>query len=107
MKNINNQPQNTESMGNFLDGFKSILMTAVKEAMKEVIEDKMYENVAVDQKLTSKQLCERWNISQNTLCTREARGIITPIRLGGKKKLYSLKDVRDAETEYNNFGRAC
>lgn len=107
MINFNLMPQNTESMGNFLDGFISILKSAVKEAMKEVIEDKMYENVVFDQKLTHRQLLERWQISPNTLLRREENGIITPIKLGGRKKLYSLKAVREAEEQYNNFGRAC
>lgn len=65
--------------------------------MVEVINDRMYENVVLDQKLTTQQLCERWNISKNTLHTWEDKGIILPIRTGGRKKIYSLKDVRDVE----------
>ena len=80
-----------------LDGLVTFIKSIVKESMEEVIQDKMYENVVVDQNLTTKQLCERWNISGNTLISWEKRGVITPIQTGGRKKLYSLKDVREAE----------
>ena len=70
-----------------LDGLVSFIKSIVKESMEEVIQDKMYENVVVDQNLTTKQLCERWNISGNTLISWEKRGVITPIQTGGRKKL--------------------
>ena len=81
----------------FTDGLVSFIKFIVKESMEEVIKNKMYENLVVDQHLTTKQLCERWNISDTTLLTWEKRGVITPIQTGGRKKLYSLKDVREAE----------
>lgn len=79
------------------EGFVSFIKSIVKESMVEVINDRMYENVVLDQKLTTQQLCERWNISKNTLHAWEDKGIILPIRTGGRKKIYSLKDVRDVE----------
>ena len=91
-------PNNNE-WDNVIGGLMSVIKSVVKASMEEVIQDKMYENLVVDQHLTTKQLCERWNISDTTLLTWEKRGVITPIQTGGRKKLYSPKDVRDAEIE--------
>lgn len=87
---------NNSSCG-FTEGLASFIKSVVKEAVTEAIQDKMCENLVVDQHLTTKQLCERWDISDTTLLTWEKRGVISPIQTGGRKKLYSLKDVRDAE----------
>ena len=98
-KNFSNSPMNDSSWNGFTDGLVSFIKFIVKESMEEVIQNKMYENLVVDQHLNTKQLCERWNISDTTLLTWEKRGVITPIQTGGRKKLYSLKDVRDAEVQ--------
>lgn len=90
-----NNPQN--NWGMFSEGLVSFIKSIVKQSMEEVIQDKMYENVVFDQKLTTKQLCDRWNISDTTLLTWEKKGIISPIQTGGRKKIYSLKDIRDVE----------
>ena len=95
--NVFNSPMNESSWNGFTDGLVSFIKFIVKESMEEVIQNKKYENLVVDQHLNTKQLCERWNISGNTLITWEKRGVITPIQTGGRKKLYSLKDVREAE----------
>ena len=88
---------NSTLNNNGLEGLVYFIKSIVKESMVEVIQEQMFENLKLDQKLTTKQLCERWNISGNTLITWEKRGVITPIQTGGRKKLYSLKDVREAE----------
>ena len=81
----------------FSDGLISFIKSIVKQSMEEVIQDKMYENMVFDHKLSTKQLCDRWNISDTTLLTWEKRGLISPIQTGGRKKLYSLKDIREVE----------
>ena len=93
--NFNEIPSN--GWNRLTEDFVSLIKVAVKEAVDASIQDKMYENVVFDQKLNTKQLCERWQISDTTLLTWEKKGVITPIQTGGKKKLYSLKDVREAE----------
>ena len=95
--NFTNQSPFTNPWGGFMEELTSFIKSVVKESMEEVIQNKMYENLVVDQHLNTKQLCERWNISDTTLLTWEKRGVITPIQTGGRKKLYSLKDVREAE----------
>ena len=61
---------------------------------RKIAEEKANEN----QTLTAKELCNRWNISDNTLRNRENEGIIHPLETGGKKKIYSMKDILNVET---------
>jgi DNA-binding transcriptional MerR regulator len=42
-------------------------------------------------------LCRRWNITADTLHNWEKKGKIAKMPLGGRKKMYSLKDVEEAE----------
>jgi DNA-binding transcriptional MerR regulator len=42
-------------------------------------------------------LCKRWNINADTLHNWEKKGKIRKLPLGGRKKMYSLKDVLEAE----------
>ena len=62
--------------------------------MSKIAEEKAIENIKT---LTAKELCQRWNISDNTLRSKEHAGIIRPLDTGGKKKIYSMKDVKNAE----------
>ena len=62
--------------------------------MSKIAEEKAIENKTV----TAKELCERWNISDNTLRKRENEGIIYPLETGGKKKIYSMRDILKCET---------
>lgn len=80
-----------------MEGVATFIKSIVRQSMEEFYQDKMYENVVFDQRLTTKQLCQRWKISDTTLLSWEKKGVITPIKTGGKKKLYSIKDVMDAE----------
>lgn len=81
----------------FIDSFLDLLKTAVKQSVEEVIQNKMYENVVLDQNLTAKQLCERWHISRNTLQSWVKNKVITPLQMGGRKNVFSLRDIREAE----------
>ena len=70
--------------------------------MRKIAEEKAIEN----QTLTAKELCNRWNISDNTLRNRENEGIIHPLETGGKKKIYSMKDILNVETS-GIYKRVC
>lgn len=87
--------------GEFMEGFFHFLKSAVKQAVDEVLQNKAYENVVLDQNLTTEQLCERWHISRNTLKNWVDNEVITPIKIGGRKNVYSLKDVRELEATGN------
>ena len=64
------------------------------DVMNKIAEEKAVENTKT---LTAKELCQRWNISDNTLRSKENAGIIRPLDTGGKKKIYSMKDIKNVE----------
>ena len=78
----------------------------IEEIVAKEVDNRLYnimckiaEEKAVENKtLTAKELCNRWNISDNTLRKRENEGIIYPLETGGKKKIYSMKDILKCET---------
>ena len=62
--------------------------------MSKIAEEKAMEN---NKTLTAKELCQRWNISDNTLRSKENAGVIRPLETGGKKKINSMKDIKNVE----------
>ena len=87
-------------------GFDAYMRKLVEETVKKEMDNRMYslmckiaEEKSVENKtLTAKELCKRWNISDNTLRSRENEGVIHPLETGGKKKIYSMKDIINVET---------
>ena len=87
-------------------GFDAYLRKLIEEAVKREVDNRLYsilcriaeEKAVENQTLTAKELCKRWNISDNTLRNRENEGIIRPLDTGGKKKIYSMKVVLNVET---------
>ena len=69
----------------------------VKEALEEIIEERNYSRITETPLLTTEELCKRWNITPDTLHNWEKKGIISKMPLGGRKKMYSLQDVEEAE----------
>lgn len=94
---IRNSMPDTRCWGGLIEGVKQTFKGWVREAVEEVFSDKMSNAVMEDRLLTADELCERWHVNKNTLHTREKNGIIKPLTLNGKKKIYSLRDVHDAE----------
>lgn len=88
---------NNKGWNSMLDVFKYTVKSWVKEAVDEAIEARMQNVVTEDKLLTADELCKRWHISKNTLHTREKNGIIKPLDMDGKRKMYSLADVREVE----------
>lgn len=81
-------------MGTFFKGyFKGI----IREAVEEVIDEKRITQVRNEEMLSSDDLCKRWRITPNTLRARENDGIIAPAPVKGRKKLYKMGDVLNAE----------
>ena len=93
--------QNSSDMG-----FDTLIKKHIEECVKKevdnwlfnmlnkIAEEKAIENIKT---LTAKELCQRWNISDNTLRSKENAGIIHPLETGGKKKIYSMKDIKNVE----------
>ena len=69
----------------------------VKEALQEILDERTYSSITETPLLNTQELCKRWNITPDTLHNWEKKGIITKMPLGGRKKMYSLKDVEEAE----------
>jgi hypothetical protein len=87
-------------------GFDALIKKYIEECVDKVVDNRFYslmckiaEEKAIENNktLTAKELCNRWNISDNTLRSRENAGIIHPLETGGKKKIYSMKDIRNVE----------
>lgn len=98
-ENINNELTllDTRCWANVLEGLKYTFKGWVREVVEEVISDKMCNVNLEDKRLNVVELCKRWNISKNTLRTWEQNGVIKPLPLGGKKKVYSMADIHIAE----------
>ena len=73
--------------------FKSI----VKEALEEILDERTNYPITETPLLNTQELCKRWNITPDTLHNWEKKGKITKLPLGGRKKMYSLKDIEEAE----------
>ena len=87
-------------------GFDALIKKHIEECVKKEVDNwlfnmmnKIAEEKAIENNktLTAKDLCQRWNISDNTLRSKENAGIIHPLDTGGKKKIYSMKDIRNVE----------
>lgn len=86
------------SINYLLMGIRYAMKVIVKEAVEEVYLEQNYKMVEDDRTLTAKELCQRWNISPNTLRIWEIDKRIAPLPLKGRKKVYSMKDVLAAES---------
>ena len=64
---------------------------------EEIIDEKNCSTITNTPLLTTEDLCKRWNINADTLHNWEKKGKIRKLPLGGRKKMYSLKDVLEAE----------
>jgi len=78
-------------------GLKNAFKKMLKETFQEVLSEQGSMNLEEDKILSAHELCERWNISANTLRSYEHNLVIKPLPIGGKKKLYSMKDIHSAE----------
>lgn len=87
----------TRCWSGVLDGLKKTLQGWVRDAVEDVISEKMSNAVMEDRLLTVEDLCERWNISKSTLYSWENKGVIKPLPMGGRKKVYSMKEVHQVE----------
>ncbi|MCQ2327699.1 MAG: hypothetical protein MJZ71_09075 [Bacteroidales bacterium] len=87
----------TRCWANVLESLKFTFKGWVREVVEDVISEKMVNLNLEDKRLTVVELCKRWSISKNTLRTWEQNGVIKPLPLGGKKKVYSMADIHSAE----------
>lgn len=95
---VNGNPTlDTRCWSGVLEGLKKTFQGWVRDAVEDVISEKMCNVNLEDKRLTTIELCERWNISKNTLHNWELNGVIKPLPMGGRKKVYSMGDIHYAE----------
>ena len=87
------------SINYLLMGLRYAMKSIVREAVEEVLDEREIKALDEDRTLNAHELCQRWNISPNTLRSWEIDGKISPLPLNGRKKIYSMKDVLAAEAE--------
>ena len=94
---LSNYPIGMRGLEGLLEGAKYFIKAIVREAIEEVWEEKNCSPMTDTPLLTTQELCTRWGITRDTLHNWEKRGKIAKLPLGGRKKMYSLKDVEEAE----------
>lgn len=87
----------TGSIAYLMQALRASMKVLVKEALEEVLLEQGCQAQEEDKTLTARELCDRWNISPNTLRNWEIDRRIAPLPLKGRKKIYSMKDVLAAE----------
>jgi len=106
MKNTDITVFERNSWENVAEFCKQTIQGWVMDAVEEVLNERIHDINPEDKRLNVEELCARWNISKGTLTNWEKEGRIKPLPLGGRKKIYSLKDVLDAELD-EGFQTAC
>ena len=95
--NLSNYPIGMRGMDGLLEEARYFIKGIVRDAFEEIWAEKNYSPIKDTPLLTTEELCKRWNITPDTLHNWEKKGKITKMPLGGRKKMYSLKDVEEAE----------
>ena len=95
--NLSNYPIGMRGMDGLLEEARYFIKGIVREAFEEILAEKNYSPIKDTPLLTTEELCKRWNINADTLHNWEKKGKIRKLPLGGRKKMYSLKDVLEAE----------
>lgn len=80
-------------LGVFGETIKQYINAAVEKKVEEVLEE--YDTIKSVQHstITSNDLCKRWGRCKNSLHNLEKDGVIAPLPIGGKTKVYSMNDV--------------
>lgn len=98
MKNITfTENPSFDFFGGMGETIKTFISLEVQRRMSEFMEE--YEKLQKYKHSTinSNDLCKRWGRSKNSLRDLEKRGIVQPLLVGGKTKIYSMEDVLNAE----------
>ena len=95
--NLSNYPIGMRGMDGLLEEARYFIKGIVREALEEILDERKDYPITNTPLLNTEELCKRWNITPDTLHNWEKKGKITKMPLGGRKKMYSLKDVEEAE----------
>ena len=95
--NLSNNLIGMRGLDSLLEEARYFIKGIVREAFEEIWDERNYSPIMDTPLLTTGELCKRWNITPDTLHNWEKQGKIAKMPLGGRKKMYSLKDVEEAE----------
>jgi hypothetical protein len=95
--NLSNYPIGMRGMDGLLEEARYFIKGIVREALEEILDERKDYPITNTPLLNTEELCKRWNITPDTLHNWEKKGIITKMPLGGRKKMYSLQDIEEAE----------
>ena len=95
--NLSNYPIGMRGMDGLLEEARYFIKGIVREALEEILDERKDSPITNTPLLNTEELCKRWNITPDTLHNWEKKGKISKMPLGGRKKMYSLKDVEEAE----------
>lgn len=85
------------NMGGILDELRYFIKSLVKEGIEETLGNQLSEQTYMNQTLTREELCKRWGCCKNTIRNKELEGLLTPIPVNGKKRVYSMAEVISVE----------
>ena len=88
---------NLDFLGGFGEAIKTLIENEVRKCVNVVFEE--YDSIRrfEHSTISSDELCKRWNRCKNSLRNLEKEGIIAPLPVGGKTKVYSMTAVLEAE----------
>lgn len=89
----------TRCWNGVVEGLKYTFKGWVREVVEDVITEKLIQANVENRTLTTAELCKRWDIKPRTLYNYEESGKISPLPIGGRKKIYSMQDVLKVEAE--------
>ena len=95
--NLSNYPIGMRGMDSLLEEARYFIKGIVREALEEILDERKDYPITNTPLLNTEELRKRWNITPDTLHNWEKKGKISKMPLGGRKKMYSLKDVEEAE----------
>lgn len=95
--NLSNYPIGMRGIDGLLEEARYFIKGIVREALEEILDERKDYPLTNTPLLNTEELCKRWNITPDTLHNWEKKGKISKMPLGGRKKMYSLKDVEEAE----------
>ena len=95
--NLSNYPIGIRGMDGLLEEARYFIKGIVREALEEILDERKDYPITNTPLLNTEELCKRWNITPDTLHNWEKKGKISKMPFGGRKKMYSLKDVEEAE----------
>ena len=95
--NLSNYPIGMRGMDGLLEEARYFIKGIMREALEEILDERKDYPITNTPLLNTEELCKRWNITPDTLHNWEKKGKISKMPLGGRKKMYSLKDVEEAE----------